>query len=210
MGTKPTPTDPDALLSLVQRVKENYQEPPPPPPKRGKKRDFTGLSFLLLAAVAVTLRTFSDSELRKLLEKEERLRRALGFERVPHRTCIGRRLSGLVLEAEQQIALLGKQLVEEVKPEADQPKASAIDGRMYKAQSPKWHKSDRQKGLVPDGVRNVDTDSKWSKRFLCPICPNWIAPSSCRLGSFRVMKLSPIPCRNSRTGASATGRLGYR
>jgi hypothetical protein len=163
MGTKPTPTDPDALLSLVQRVKENYQEPPPPPPKRGKKRDFTALSFLLLAAVAVTLRTFSDSELRKLLEKEERLRRAIGFERVPHRTCIGRRLSGLVLEAEQQIALLGQQIVEEVKPEADQPKASAIDGRMYKAQGPKWHKSDRQKGLVPEGVRNVDTDSKWSK-----------------------------------------------
>jgi hypothetical protein len=163
MGTKPTPTDPDALLSLVQRVKENYQEPPSLPPKRGKKRDFTGLSFLLLAAVAVTLRTFSDSELRKLLEKEERLRRAMGFERVPHRTCIGRRLSGLVLEAEQQIALLGKQLVEEVKPEADQPTLSAIDGRMYKAQGPKWHKSDRQKGLVPEGVRNVDTDSKWSK-----------------------------------------------
>ena len=80
MGTKPTPTDPDALLSLVQRVKENYQEPPPPPPKRGKKRDFTALSFLLLAAVAVTLRTFGNTELRKLLEKDRRLRQAMGFE----------------------------------------------------------------------------------------------------------------------------------
>src|SRR5215471_12197916 len=57
MATNQSPTDPDALLSLVQRIKENYQEPPPPPPKRGKKRDFTALSFLLLAAVAVTLRT---------------------------------------------------------------------------------------------------------------------------------------------------------
>jgi hypothetical protein len=119
MATNQSPTDPDALLSLVQRIKENYQEPPPPPPKRGKKRDFSALSFLLLAAGAVTLRTFSDSELRKLLEKDERLRQARGFERVPHRTCIGRRLSGLVPEAEQQIALLGKQLVEEVKPEAN-------------------------------------------------------------------------------------------
>jgi hypothetical protein len=54
MATNLTPTDPDALLSLVQRIKENYQEPPPPPPKRGQKRDFTALSFLLLAAVAVT------------------------------------------------------------------------------------------------------------------------------------------------------------
>src|SRR5215467_548615 len=163
MATNRIQTDPDALLSLVQRVKENYQEPPPQPPKRGKKRDFTALSFLLLAIVAVTLRTFSDSELRRLLEKDERLRQAMGFERVPHRTCIGRRLSGLVPEAEQQIALLGRQIVEDVEPEAEQPKVSAIDGRMYKAQGPKWHKSDRQKSLVPVDLRNVDTESKWSK-----------------------------------------------
>ena len=34
---------------------------------------------------------------------------------------------------------------------------------MYKAQGPKWHKRDRQKDLVPTGLRNVDTESKWSK-----------------------------------------------
>jgi hypothetical protein len=163
MATNQSPNDPDALLSLVQRIKENYQEPLLPPPKRGKKRDFSTLSFLLLAAVAVTLRTFSNSELRRLLEKDKRLRQAIGFERVPHRTCIGRRLSGLVPEAEQQIALLGKRLLQQVKPEAEQPTLSAIDGRMYKAQGPRWHKKDRQKSLVPEGLRNVDTESKWSK-----------------------------------------------
>jgi hypothetical protein len=163
MATNQTPTNPDALLSLVECVKEHYQEPPPAPPKRGKKRDFTALSFLLLAAVAVTLRTFRDSELRKLLEKDERLRLAMGFERVPHRTCIGRRISGLISEAEQQIALLGDRIVEEVKPEDEHSEVSAIDGRMYKAQGPKWHKSDRQKDIVPVGLRNVDTESKWSK-----------------------------------------------
>jgi hypothetical protein len=34
---------------------------------------------------------------------------------------------------------------------------------MYKAQGPKWHKGDREKDLVPVGLRNVDTESKWSK-----------------------------------------------
>ena len=163
MATNQSPTNPDALLSLIERVKENYQEPPPAPPKRGRKRDFSALSFLLLAAVAVTLRTFSDSELRKLLEKDERLRQAMGFERVPHRTLIGRRLSGLVPEAEQQIALLGRRIVEEVKPEADQPEVSALDGRRYQAQGPKWRPRDRRKDLVPGGLRDVDTESKWSK-----------------------------------------------
>lgn len=163
MATNQTPTDPDALLSLVQRVKENYQAPPPVLPKRGKKRDFPALSFLLLAAVAVTLRTFSNTELHKLLGKDERLRQALGFKRVPHRTCIGRRLAGLVPEAEQQIALLGQVIVEELKPEPEQSQVSAIDGRMYKAQGPKWHKQDRNNGLLPVGLRNVDTESQWSK-----------------------------------------------
>jgi hypothetical protein len=69
MDINQSPTHPDALLSLVERVKENYQEPPPPL-KRGKKRDFSALSFLQLAAVAVILRTFSNSELHKLLEKD--------------------------------------------------------------------------------------------------------------------------------------------
>jgi hypothetical protein len=83
MATNQSPTDPDALLSLVQQIKENYHEPPLQPPKRGKKRDFSALSFLLFAAVAATLRTFGNAELHKLLEKGGRLRQAVGFERVP-------------------------------------------------------------------------------------------------------------------------------
>ncbi len=158
-----TSTDSDALVRLLQQVKENYQEPSPAPLKRGKQRDFSACSFLLLAVVAITTRTFRDSELHKLLEKDQRLCRAMCFERVPHRTTIGRRLTGLVPEAEQQIAALGKQIMREVKPAADQPEVSAIDGRMYQAQGPRWHKKDREKGQVPLGLRNVDTESKWSK-----------------------------------------------
>ena len=163
MKNNQTPTDPDALLSLIECVKENYQAPSPMSPKRGKKRDFSALSFLLLTVVAITTKTFRDSELRRFLEKDQRLRQALGFERVPHRTTIGRRLSGLVPEAEQQIALLGDRIIEQIKPEPEQSEVSALDGRMYQAQGPKWHKQDREQGLVPVGLRNVDTESKWSK-----------------------------------------------
>jgi hypothetical protein len=157
------PTDSDALLSLIQQVAENYQPPPPTPPKRGKQRDFSALSFLLLAVVAITTRTFRDSELRKLLEKDHRVRQAVGFGRVPHRTTIGRRIARLVPEAEAQIAALGQQLVTEVTTPASQSQISALDGRMYQAEGPKWHKQDRVKGLVPIGLRNVDRESKWSK-----------------------------------------------
>ena len=158
-----TPTDSDALLSLLQQVKEHYQEPPPSPPRRGKQRDFTALSFLLLAVVAVTTRTFRDAELCKLVSRDARLLSALGFPRVPHRTTIGRRIAGLAPEAEAQVAALGERLAEEVKPPPGVSQVSAIDGRMYEAAGPKWHKADRLKGRVPARLRGVDTESTWSK-----------------------------------------------
>lgn len=163
MATNHLPTDSDALLSLIQRVKENYQLPPLTPRQRGKQRDFSALSFLLLAVVAVVTRTFRDRELHKLLTRDESLREALEFVRVPHRTTIGRRLVGLSAEAEEQIRLLGQVMAAEVVPAAAPSPVSVIDGRMYEARGPKWHASDRRAGRLPRGLRNVDTASSWSK-----------------------------------------------
>ncbi len=170
MATNQLPSTPDALISLVERVKENYQMPPSPPPKRGKQRDFSGLSFLLLAAVAVTLRTFRDSELRKLLEKDARLREALEFQSIPHRTTIGRRLSNLVAEAEEQISALGQAMSEAVKPTADQTQTSAIDGRMYQAQGPRWHKQDREQGRIPPGYAMLTRNPNGRKAAIVVGC----------------------------------------
>jgi hypothetical protein len=124
------PTDSDALISLLQRLTENYQAPPPAPRKRGKRRDFSALSFLLLAAVAVTTRTFRDSELHRLLQRDQRLRQALGLSRVPDRRTIGRRLVGLIDEAAAQISALGAVIRAQVTPAPDQSEVSVIDGRM--------------------------------------------------------------------------------
>lgn len=162
MKTTELPRLPDTLESLLQQVKAAYQ-PQPTAPKRGKRPDFTELSWLLLAVLAVTLRTFKDSELQRLLTKDDGLRETLGFCRVPHRTWIGRRLNSLVAAAETQIAALGQVIVAEVVPAADECAASAIDGRMYEAVGPRWHKADREAARVPPGLRNVDTESTWSK-----------------------------------------------
>ena len=152
---------PDHLLDLIQQVSANYQTPPPERKQRGKDPDFSPLSFLLLAVVAVVTKTFSDSELCRFLDHDEPLRTACGFSRSPHRTTILRRLKTLVSVAEQQISLCGKQIVREVT--AATPMVSAIDGRMYEAQGPKWHKADRQQNRIPPGLRNVDRESYWSK-----------------------------------------------
>ncbi|MBA3765406.1 MAG: hypothetical protein H0W99_00175 [Acidobacteria bacterium] len=118
---------------------------------------------MLLAVVAVALRTFKERELFRLLATDALLRDALGFIKVPHRRTIKRRMQSLISEAEAQIAHLGEQLKEEVQPRDSQPQASAIDGRMYAAHGPLWHQKHRKLGLIPLNLRNVDTESAWFK-----------------------------------------------
>jgi len=118
---------------------------------------------LLLAVVAVTLRTFKGLELGRLLEKDARLRRQIGFAGVPHRRTLERRLASLQVEAEAQVAALGRQIVNELMPCQEMAAASAIDGRMYKARGSLWHHKQRREGVLPRHLRNVDTDSRWSK-----------------------------------------------
>jgi hypothetical protein len=159
MSNQQNPLTPDALAKILAEAK-NHQ-PPQLVCKRGAPYHFSELSFLMLAMTAVILRTFKDSELHRLLRQDSGLRETLGFVRVPDRTTIGRRLVTLVPVAESRIAELGRTLLAETA--GDEPNVSAVDGRMYEAVGPKWHKSSRDAGEVPVGLRNVDTDSTWSK-----------------------------------------------
>ena len=162
MATNLNPISPDALLKIVEQVKEYYVDLPSQR-RRGRPRTFSGRAFLLLAVVGVVLRTFKPQELVTLLTKDLTLRQGLGFERVPHRRTIERRLDATLPEAEAQVQALGHQIVGEGEPGPEVPQASAIDGRMYQAQGPLWHKRDRDHGRVPLGLRNVDLESAWSK-----------------------------------------------
>lgn len=153
---------PDHLSKLIEQVRAHYIETDVCG-KRGRPRTFSSLSFLLLAVVAVTLRTFKGLELQRLLEKDVLLRHQLGFSRVPHRRTLERRLAALQTEAEAQVAALGRQIVNEVTPCQETPSASAIDGRMYKARGSLWHHKQRKAGFIPRHLRNVDSESQWSK-----------------------------------------------
>lgn len=162
MQTKKVSDSSDALISLIETVKLRYQ-PPPEKKKCGKQPDFSDLSFLLLAVVAVVLKTFSDSALHRLLKQDDLLSLACEFSRVPHRTQIGRRLKTVLAAAEEQVSGFGEQILSAIEPAAGHSQISATDGRMYQAGGPKWHKKDRLQGLIPVGLRNVDKESSWSR-----------------------------------------------
>src|SRR5262249_24377928 len=139
----------------VEQVKEYYVEPSTPR-QRGRPRTFSGRTFLLLAVVAVGLRTVKPAGPPPPFVQGSTLCQRLGFSRVPHRRTIARRLDATLLEAEAQIQALGRQILDEVEPGPNEPQASAIDGRMYQAQGPLWHKRHRDQGRVPVSLRNVD------------------------------------------------------
>lgn len=149
---------PDHLLQLVQQVKSHYTVLPTKS-KPGRPRTYAALSFLLLSVVAVTIRTFKGLELRRLLEKDRLLRHDLGFQSVPHRRTIERRIHGLQAEAEAQVAALGQEIVKAISATSETAPAASIDGRMYEATGPKWHQKQRKEGLVPTRLRNVDRES---------------------------------------------------
>ena len=148
------------LLFLIQQAKQNYQFDEPKR-KRGKPLTYSPCSFWLLNLVAVLLRAFSASELHLLLSKDARLRTALGFEQVPHRKTIARRIRTLTETGEQQIAAFGFRILTALA--VPNQLVSAIDGRMYKALGPLWHKKYRQQKQIPPKLRNVDVESEWFK-----------------------------------------------
>jgi hypothetical protein len=151
----------DDLLQLLQEISEHYQ-PPSVKIKRGRQPRFPDLSFLLLAVVAVVTKTFADTELFRLLQTDAKLLKTCGFQSVPHRTTILRRLKSVLPQTEQQITWLGSEILQEITIDQSQT-ISAIDGRMYQAIGPKWHKRDRQRGQIPAKLRNVDRESQWFK-----------------------------------------------
>ena len=162
MATNHPSASPDALLKIIEQVKEDYVEPTSAR-HRGRPRTFSGQAFVLLAVMGIVLRTFNPQELCPLLTKDIDLRQRLGFRRVPHRRTVERRLEATLPEAEAQVAALGQQILVDVTPGPDDPHASAIDGRMYQAQGPLWPKRDRDQDRLPARLRNVDTESAWSK-----------------------------------------------
>jgi hypothetical protein len=137
-------------------------EPLPQRP-RGRPRPFSGLAFLRLAVGGVVLRTFKPQDLSTLWAKEAGWRQQLGCSRVPHRRTLERRLDATLPAAAAQGQALGQQLLAEVEPGPEEPRAAARDGRLYHAQGPLWHARDRAHEGIPPGLRHVATASAWSK-----------------------------------------------
>jgi hypothetical protein len=87
--------------------------------------------------------------------------RQFGFMSIPVRTTISRRyktvdklLESLIVFVARETAPLDARLGAEV---------AVSDKSLFKTQGPVWHQKQRLAGIIPKGLRHLDTDASWSK-----------------------------------------------
>ena len=85
----------------------------------------------------------------------------LGFTSLPHRTSLARRTKALATFLRGLIAFVAQETA--ALDEAFAPDTLATDKSLFKAQGPVWHQKQRLAGVVPEGLRHLDTNATWSK-----------------------------------------------
>ena len=84
----------------------------------------------------------------------------LRLETVPSRVTLSRRYKQLAPTLEAFVAYLGDMGV--TLDIETTPQSVYEDKSLYKAKGSVWHQKDRNANIIPDGLRNLDTDASWS------------------------------------------------
>lgn len=83
----------------------------------------------------------------------------VGFEKCPHRTTLSTRFKVMPEDIRKQLRALHSSFVEE---EESLVELMSTDSSLMEAAGNKWHKKDREKGVIPS-CGNIDTDAHWGK-----------------------------------------------
>ena len=93
------------------------------------------------------------------LRKKPKVLALVGLDKCPHRTTLSTRFKAMPEEIRQQLRALHSSFVEEEKSLVD---LMSTDSSLMEAEGNKWHKKDRQKGVIPS-CGNIDTEAHWGK-----------------------------------------------
>jgi hypothetical protein len=157
----------ESVLVQLVRLVERLPVPPPPPPRRGRPHLYSDALFLKALVIMIVRRLNKVGELLAVLEEPTQEMRHLrellsGSEgRFPSRRTFERRLRALPDTLPQRIGLLGRHLVELLKPWAKTGRAVAVDSTVLRARGGVWHKKDKEAGVVPHS--SIDTEAGWTK-----------------------------------------------
>jgi hypothetical protein len=154
------------LVSLVRLVDSLPFPPSPVRRKRGRQRTYTDRLLVKALVVMIIRRLYTAWALLAFLQQEDpvvaHLRPLLTENgRFPSRRTWERRLAALPATLPGLIGRLGRYLVTELKPWAQQGHGAACDSTAVRAHGGVWHKKDREAGIVPHS--SIDTEAHWSK-----------------------------------------------
>jgi hypothetical protein len=91
------------------------------------------------------------------LEGKPEVQSWLGWQKVPHRTTLGRRFKAMPT---QLGVLIGEVYQKFVSTEKIQEEVMSVDSSLMQAQGNVWHKKDRELGVLPT-CGNIDTEAHW-------------------------------------------------
>jgi hypothetical protein len=124
----------------------------------GMPKVYSEQTMFKVYVVSVLKQLWSRRSLWRYLSKMPLVAAACGLARIPDRRTLDRRLSEIVPQAEAQIQALGLVLSLEAVTDAT---VAASDGSAFTTPGPVWHKADKQVGIIPQGLRGLDTEADW-------------------------------------------------
>ncbi len=145
------------IIRLLQALDEVYPKTKPRK-KRGRPPVYSELVMVKIMLVMLLKKIKKYKQLERYLNLNPTIAIACGLERSPHRKTLQQRIEGLPTKMRKRVRAVSKKLCKTLDYN---PKACAIDSSLLAACGPLWHKKDREKGHIPKGLRNVDTESMW-------------------------------------------------
>jgi hypothetical protein len=154
------PTNED-YIQVINQLVEQFEQQHTRPQTRGRLLTYSQ-RVLLGFFILMQFRTIVGFKAqRRWLETHPEEARRLGFPRLPHRTTLSRRYKQLAPYLQELMAYVG-QWAEGLGEEFSSHHVDE-DKSLFKARGPVWHQTDREAGVIPEGLRNLDTDASWSK-----------------------------------------------
>ena len=129
--------------------------------KHGRPLTYTQDSFIIFFTIMQYRGLYTFKSQRRWLHQHPQALRTLGWSRPPHRTTISRRYKSLYALIQRFIVFVSQWV-------SDMDRRFSLnhlveDKSLFKARGPLWHQRHRRQGVIPDGLRNLDTDASWSK-----------------------------------------------
>ena len=156
----PDPTF-DDYVQVMRSVFRKYQQSTLIRRGRGRMFTYSQITLILFFAIMAFKGIYKFKAQNRWLRNHKQEAKSLGFPGIPHRTTLSRRYKDMYITVQEFVDYVG-QWAEDL-GEAFRSDHLFEDKSLFKAHGPVWHSKDQKTGVIPDGLRNVDTNATWCK-----------------------------------------------